>query len=390
MKKIAYITGTRADFGRMMYTLKEIQNSEELELQLIVTGMHLSSQYGSTIKEIEKDFKVNSKVEMLLASDSGSSMAQSLGFGIINITQSLKELEPDLLLLLGDRGEMLAGAIAASHMNIPTVHIAGGDISGTIDESIRHAISKFAHYHLTSTKEHANRLIAMGESPERIEVVGATDLDAILNMKLLSKKEVEQTLGITLEPSFLVLTYHPVVSEITSLELQMRNVIKAVHEIDLQTIVISPNSDAGSNIIQNVINEQGKTKVHVFKNIPYQCFLSTLNLANVMIGNSSSAIIEAPSFGLPSVNIGSRQQGRTRGNNVIDVEPDKNMIVEAVRYALNNKRFLEIANKKNNPYGQGDAYKKIVHFLENIKIEDVNLNKSFYDLTNCHLNKNLI
>ncbi|MFB5166834.1 UDP-N-acetylglucosamine 2-epimerase [Parageobacillus toebii] len=379
MKRVAYITGTRADFGRMYYTLKEIEKNSNLELLLIVTGMHLSEDYGLTIQEIEKEFKVSAKVDMLISNDEGSSMAQSLGLAIINLTQVLKIIKPDILLLLGDRGEMLAGAIAAAHMNIPIVHIAGGDVSGTIDESIRHAISKFSHFHLTSTKEHAERLMSMGEEPHRIKVVGAPDLDAIKHMCFLDKDTLSERLKVKLDSKFLILAFHPVTTELKDLENQFYETIEAIKEIGLQTIIIQPNSDAGNQIIRRILAKEYSDKFFIYNNIPYREFLSLLSHASVLVGNTSSGIIEAPSLGVPFVNIGNRQQGRMRAKNVIDVPPNKKNIYQAIEKALNDQQFLSTVKKRENPYGDGYAYKRITDFIINLKIDKNIFSKKFYE-----------
>lgn len=370
MRKIAVVTGSRAEYGILRPVLKAISLHPSLKLSLIVTGMHLSEEFGYTVQEVEKDgFEIDAKIGVLHAEDTGAAMAESIGKCAVAMAKAFKRIKPDILLLLGDRGEMLAGAVAASYMNIPIAHIHGGEISGSVDNSVRHAITKLAHIHFPATNKSAERIIKMGEEVWRVFVVGAPALDSILSEKLLTPAEISKKYGLDLSKPVLLVLQHSVVTEADGAQNQIRETLEAIVELGLQTILIYPNADAGGRRMINVIREYEKYPfIKSYKSIPYIDHLSLMKVADVMIGNSSSGIIEAPSFHLPVVNIGNRQEGRERSTNVIDVGHDRKEIIKTVKMALHDKKFKDKVKKCRNPYGDGKAAHRIVKVLSKIKI----------------------
>jgi len=370
MRKIAVMTGTRAEYGNLKPLLKAINKHPRLDLALIVTAMHLSKEFGYTIKEIRKDgFRVDTKVEMLHAEDTGAAMAESIGKCVIRMVGVLEQIKPDILLLLGDRAEMLAGAVAAAYMGIPIAHLHGGDVSSSVDESVRHAITKLAHIHFPATRGSANRIIKMGEDPSRIFVVGALTMDTILNEKLPKRAELSKKYGFDLSKPILLVLQHPIVTEADEAAGQMKETLDAIVELKHQTILIYPNADAGGRRMIKVIKKYEKYPfIESFKSIPYADYLGLMRVASVMVGNSSSGIIEAPAFRLPVVNIGTRQKGRERSTNVIDVGYNRREIVKAVKKALHDRKFRAKVKKCKNPYGDGKASQRIVKELSKIKI----------------------
>lgn len=369
-RKIAVITGTRADYGIYYSVLKAIENHSELDLSLIVCGMHLSPEFGLTVEEIESDgFFIADKIETILSSDTGASMAKSIGITLMGITQTLERIKPDVLLVLGDRGEMMAGALAAIHMNIPVAHIHGGEVTGTVDESIRHSITKLSHIHLPATEDSKERILKMGEKEKDIYVVGAPGIDYIKNTQYLSREELLKRFNLKDDKLF-IMTQHPVTTERDEVEWQVRQTFEALVECGIQTIVSYPNSDNGGREIIKVIEEY-RSKYDLFKvfrNLSQVEYLSILNVADAMIGNSSSGIIEAPSFKLPVINIGTRQDGRLRAVNVIDVGYTKEEILSGINKALYEGEYNEKLASCINPYGNGDAGEKIADILCKIEI----------------------
>lgn len=371
-RKVAVITGTRADYGIFYYVLKEIEANSNLELNLIVCGMHLCPEYGMTINEIFKDgFRVYDKIETLLASDTGAAMGKSVGLSIIGISQSLERLKPDILLILGDRGEMLAAAIAAVHMNIPIAHIHGGEVTGTVDESVRHAITKLSHIHLPATQDSKNRIIKLGELDKNIFVVGAPGLDYIKNVEYLSRQEILKKFNLK-DDKFFILTQHPVTTERENVKWQIEQSLEALVELKIQTIITYPNSDNGGREIIKAIEYYSSKYdfIKLHRNLSQKEYLSLLKYVNVMIGNSSSGIIEAPSYKLPVVNIGTRQEGRLRANNIIDVSYNKDAIVEGINSALYDVNFRNELQKCINPYGSGEASHKIADILSSVELNN--------------------
>ena len=372
-RKILYITGTRADYGLMKSVLREIENHPKLELEVIATGMHLMPEFGMTINEIKKDgFKIH-EIAATYEQDNKQSMANFVGKFIQLLTDKVKKIKPDIIMVLGDRGEMLAGAIVGTYLTIPVAHIHGGDISSTVDEIVRHAITKLAHIHFPATEKSAERIIKMGEDPSNVFVVGAPGLDTILNENLIEPMKLSEKYNLDLSEPILLVIQHPVTTEVDDAPTQIRETLEAISELRYQTILIYPNADAGGRNMIKVIKEYEKYPfIKIFKNIPYKEYLSLMNIVSVMVGNSSSGIIEAPSFGLPVVNIGTRQEGRQRAENVIDVDYDKEEIKVAIKKALYDEDFKEKVKNCKNPYGDGKAGVRIADILSKIKI-DTNL-----------------
>ncbi|MCY6370508.1 UDP-N-acetylglucosamine 2-epimerase [Clostridium ganghwense] len=369
-RKIAVITGTRADYGIYYSVLKDIEKNPNLELQLIVCGMHLCPEFGMTIEEIEKDgFFIAERIETILASDTGAAMAKSIGLTIMNVTQSLERVKPDVLVVLGDRGEMMAASLAATHMNIPVAHIHGGEVTGTVDESIRHAITKLSHIHFPATEDSKQRILRMGEREENIYVVGAPGLDYIKNTEYLSREEMLKRFDLKDDKIF-IMTQHPITTERDLVKWQIEQTLQAVVECGVQTIISYPNSDNGGREIIQVIEEYREKYdfLKVFKNLSQVEYLSLLNIADTMIGNSSSGIIEAPSFKLPVINIGTRQEGRLRACNVIDVGYEKEEILKGINKALYDEKYREELKSCVNPYGDGKAGSRISKHLSEIEI----------------------
>ncbi|MFA4995848.1 MAG: UDP-N-acetylglucosamine 2-epimerase [Patescibacteria group bacterium] len=365
-RKICFITGTRADYGILTPVMKAVELSDKLELQLVVTGMHLLPQFGRTIDEIKKDgFPVTAEVAIGMEDD-GISMAHFVGEAINRFADVFKKYKPDILVVLGDRGEMLAGAIAANYLGISVAHIHGGEVSGHIDEVIRHAITKLSHIHFAATKKAKERIIKLGEKKENVHISGAPSLDCILNEVLPEKSKLFKKYNFNQDKSLFILIQHPVASELDVLENNVKKIVEAVASFNSQTLVIYPNSDAGGQKIIKILESYRDTSFfNLMKNVPHKDYLGFLKSSDVLIGNSSSGIIEAPSFGLPVVNIGSRQNNRERASNVVDVDYDEKQIIKAIKKAL---EYGTIAKKEknpnHNPYGDGKASQRIVAVLE--------------------------
>ncbi len=371
MKKICVLTGTRAEYGLLKPIIERIDSDKELELILLVAGMHLSEEFGNTIDEIKMDgFKIDGTIDMNPKEDKSCAMAFAIGEGIQKITSFFEKTKPDILLILGDRIEALAATIAAAYCNIVIAHIHGGDTSKAgLDESARHAITKFAHIHFPATKTSAERIKKLGEDVSRIFVSGAPCLDTILNKKLFDKKELEKKLKIRLQKPFILLLQHSVTTEAEDAGKQIIETLEAIKKLEIQTIVIYPNSDTGGRVIIKKIDEYSKkfSFIETFKSLSHKEYLSLMKYADVMVGNSSSGIIESSSFKLPVINIGIRQEGRERSNNVIDVKPDKQQILNAIEKVL-SKEFKESISQCKNPYGNGNAAEIITKTLSELKI----------------------
>jgi UDP-hydrolysing UDP-N-acetyl-D-glucosamine 2-epimerase len=374
-RKIVYITGTRAEYGVMLQILHQIHTHPNLELSLIVTGMHLSKEHGYTLKGLQKDkFNIGAVVDAKIKKMDTTEMAKSLGYCVIGMAESFQKIKPDIVLLEGDRGESLAAAIAAAHMNIPIVHISGGDISGSIDNSIRKAITCFAHIHLANTQKSAQRLIKMGEQPWRVHMVGALGLDRRFE-KIISPKDLSTRFGFDLNKPLLLMVQHPVTGEATDAGSQMKKTLDAIVKLKQQTILIYPNSDAGGKEMIAVLRKyQHYDFIKVFESLPRRMFLSLMAVADVLIGNSSAGLVETPLFNLPTINIGTRQQGRERGTNVIDVGYDTNKIYTVAKKIISHKKHNK-SRKTKTPYKNRNTAKKVVDILITIPIDKKVLQK---------------
>ena len=369
MRKIICITGSRADYPRVKSVLKEINQRTSLELDIVVTGSHLVQEYGYSVREIIDDgFRISKQVPMLDGDyNSPHGMVKAVSKCTSGIADSLEKLQPDLVLLTVDRVETLAAAVAVSLMNYPIAHIQGGEVTGTIDESIRHAVTKLSHIHFPATKDAAERIIRMGENPKFVFQVGCPYLDLINSMKFKTKENLADLYGLNPQKKLAIFTQHPVTTEFGSSSEQIQITLKALKEFQsLEIIAFFSNTDAGG---KEIITELKKLdNIHLIPNMNSADFLSLMNCADLMVGNSSAAIREAPSFKLPAVNIGTRQQGRLRAENVIDVDHDSSNIERAIKLALYDETFSSKLKKVSNPYGDGKSAKRIVDILEKIEI----------------------
>ncbi len=383
--KICIVTGTRAEYGLFYPLLQKIAADAQLELQICVTGMHLSPEFGLTYKEIEKDgFKINERVEMLLSSDTEVGVTKSVGLGIIGFADALHCLKPDLLILLGDRFETLAAAVAAFIVKIPIAHLYGGELTeGAIDDIIRHCITKMSILHFVSTEDYKKRIIQLGEEPDRVFKVGALGIDNIKNLPLLDKSGLEKELNFKVGPRNILVTFHPVTLEKNTAKYQFTELIRALDRFkELKIIFTKPNADPNGRILIRLIDEYVKSnpdRAVSFVSMGQRRYLSAIQFMDAVVGNSSSGIIEVPSFGKPTVNMGDRQKGRIRAESVIDCHPEKESIIKALEKAL-SPEFSQFCRTVKNPYGEGVAAEKILKVLKEKIGRIKNLKKRFYDL----------
>ena len=360
MRKVLYVTGTRADYGLMASTLARIAAHPALSLQVAVTGMHLSEAYGLTVGEIEAaGLPIVARIPTGVDERSADAMAHAIGYTVIGLTDTMRRHAPDIVLLLGDRGEMLAGAIAALHSGIPIAHLHGGERSGTVDEPVRHAISKLSHWHFVATEESRERLIHMGERPDRVWVTGAPSLDGIESEADLSREATLRTLCLNTQDRYALVLFHPVVQEANDACSQTLALRQALERVVIasgrQVVWLDPNADAGGGGILQALTG---ASVHRIRHLPRTHYLAALRHADVLAGNSSSGIIEAASFGTPVVNVGSRQNARQRNANTRDCEPKQAAIESALRVQLSHGPY-----SRTNVYGEGGAGKRIVNLL---------------------------
>jgi GDP/UDP-N,N'-diacetylbacillosamine 2-epimerase (hydrolysing) len=383
MKEIAVITGTRAEYGLLKPLIQAIDTNDSLDLQLVVTAMHLSPEYGMTINEIIKDgFPIVKKIESLLSSDSAVGITKSISLAMASFAETFDEQNPDIIVILGDRTEMLAAAIAANMANIPIAHIHGGETTeGAYDEGIRHAITKMSYWHFTSAEEYRQRVIQLGEHPERCYNVGAVGLDSIKNLPLLSKTDFETQINFKLTRKTALVTYHPVTLESSTAESQFQTILDALDSTDnLNIIFTHANSDKDGKIINEMIVKYVKDNEHKsveFKSLGQLRYLSALKYVDLVVGNSSSGIIEVPYYNIPTLNIGDRQKGRVAPISVLNIQPNASEIKIAINKAL-SAEFLSDISKQDQLYGDGNSTDKIMSVLTETK--EVDLKKSFYDL----------
>ncbi len=374
-KKIMLVTERRADYTKLKPILEEIKKSKKLDYYLIVTGSHLLKEHGLTINEIRKDgFKIYKKFQMYeeKRKDSGSDMVHSFGRAIIELSKITQKLQPDIMLTGFDIGANFAAAIVGAHMNIHVVHIEGGEVSGTIDDSIRHATTKFAHIHFTSNTDATNRIIKMGENPKNVYTVGNPVLDNLKNIPHMDEKFLEKKYNLNLKKPFIILLQHTVTTEVKAQSNHIVSILDALNKINIQSVVIIGNADAGSKNIIKLINN---SKLNKFKTIPYLEFINLLKLSSALVGNSSSGIIETPFLKIPTVNIGSRQIGRLRATSIVDTTYNSNSIKKAISFVLNNKKFRTSLKSTKSLYGNGNSSKKIIKILENLDLDTVSIQK---------------
>ena len=382
-RKICVVTGTRAEYGLLYWLMKEIENDESLELQLIVTGMHLSPEFGLTYETIEKEFKIDKKIEMLLSSDTVIGISKSMGLAQISFSEAYDELKPDIVVVLGDRYEIFSAVSVAMIARIPITHLHGGETTeGAFDESIRHSITKMSHLHFTATQEYRDRVIQLGEHPSRVFNVGGLGIDNIKKLKLLSKEEFEKSIDFRLNRKNILVTFHPVTLENTTAKEQFSELLNAIDELEETHIIFTKaNSDTDGRIINKMIDEyvsKNRNKSVEFTSLGQLRYLSALQYMDAMVGNSSSGLIEAPSFGLGTVNVGDRQKGRIMADSVISCESDKKSILEVFK-KLYSKEFQETLKSVTNPYGDGGASKKIKDVLKVVDLDNI-LKKSFFNI----------
>ncbi|HEY8938370.1 MAG TPA: UDP-N-acetylglucosamine 2-epimerase [Cyclobacteriaceae bacterium] len=383
-RKICVVTGTRAEYGLLYWTIKKLADDSDIELQLVVTGMHLSPEFGMTYQQILADgFKIDKKIEMLLSSDSTVGINKSLGLGIVSFGEAFSELQPDLILLLGDRFEIFGAAAAAMISRIPVAHCHGGETTeGVIDEPIRHSVTKMSHLHFTANEAYSKRVIQLGERPDRVFNVGALGIENINKLKLLDRAAFEQSIESTLGKRNVLVTFHPVTLETASAGEQFRTLLRVLDELtDVKMIFTKSNADTDGRIINQLIDEYvnaNSDKAIAFTSLGQLRYLSAIQFVDAVIGNSSSGIAEVPSFKKPTVNIGDRQRGRIKALSIIDCEPDYYSVKDAVSKALDEQFQISIKDVEN-PYGKGNASDQIIEILKNTDLNTL-LKKKFYDL----------
>ena len=381
-RKICVVTGTRAEYGLLRLVMQGIQESENLELQLIVTGMHLSPEFGLTVQEIETDgFHIDRKVEMLLSSDTSVGITKSMGLALIGFADAFDQLKPDLLFVLGDRFETFAAASAALIARVPIAHCHGGEItSGAFDDALRHSITKMAQIHLVAAEQYRLRVIQMGEDPDRVFFVGGLGVDGIKRTKLLSREELEMSLDFKFGIRNLLVTFHPVTLEDNTSEQQMRELLAALHELDDTNLIITlPNADTNGRVLIKLINDfcATRTGAKAFHSLGQRRYFSCIHHCDGVVGNSSSGLLEVPSFRKGTINIGDRQKGRLLAESVICCSPDKASIKESL-IRLYSSRFQEAIKRSESPYGNGGAASKILQILNDLPLS-AGTKKVFFD-----------
>ena len=382
MKKVCVVTGTRAEYGILRPVMRAIDASGALTLQVIAAGMHLDDEHGHTVDEIVKDgFAVDATVEMSPEKDTPPEMGRAVGRGTLRFIDVIEKLSPDVVLVLGDRTEAFAAAIAGVFCGKCVAHIhGGGRRRGGFDESMRHAITKLAHVHFAATQESCTRICRMGEDPAHVHIVGAPGLDDRFDLEFVNSEELGRKLGVDFSRQVIVVVQHPVSTRPDDSADEMRETLEAVVSFDLPVVIIYPNNDAGSKRSINVIREyESRPFVKVFVNLPRNEFLNLLWCASVLVGNSSCGIIESPSFRLPVVNIGDRQEGRGCPANMINVPHERDEIADAIANALDDEKFKRRFVGIANPYGTGDASRWIADILGELVIDEHLLQKEFVD-----------
>jgi len=382
-RKLCVVTGTRAEYGLLFWLMKEIEADSDLELQIIATGMHLSPEFGLTYKEIEKEFKIDKKIEMLLSSDTPIGISKSMGLAQISFAEAYEELKPDIIVVLGDRYEIFSAVSVAMIARIPIAHLHGGEATeGLIDEPIRHSITKMSHLHFTATEEYRKRVIQLGEQPSRTFNVGGLGIDNIIKLTSLDKEEFEKSINFKLNKKNILVTFHPVTLENNTARKQFQALLDSIDTLkDTNIILTKANSDTDGRIINQMIDEyvaKNSDKSVGFTSLGQLRYLSALQYVDAMVGNSSSGLAEAPSFKIGTINIGDRQKGRVKAKSVIDCNPSQEDILDAFNklYSIDFQMTLRTVK---NPYGDGGASKLIKENIKKIPLEGI-VKKSFYDL----------
>ena len=381
-RKVCVITGTRAEYGLLYWLMKEIQADDALELQIITTGMHLSPEFGLTYKEIEKDFKIDKKIEMLLSSDTSIGISKSIGLAQISFAESYDELQPDMVVVLGDRYEIFSAVSAAMIARIPIAHLHGGETTeGAFDEAIRHSITKMSHLHFTATEAYKNRVIQLGEQPDSVFNVGGLGIDNIIKLTLLSKEEFEESINFKLNKNNILITFHPASLEKATAQRQFNELLLALDEQENTALIFTKaNSDTDGRVINQMIDEyvsKNKDKAVGFTSLGQLRYLSALQFVDAVIGNSSSGLIEAPSFNIGTINIGKRQQGRLAADSVINCDMTQKSISSAIT-KLHSRDFQQKLLTIQNPYAKNKTSQLIINTLKSYPLNNI-LIKKFND-----------
>ena len=381
-RKICVVTGTRAEYGLLYWLMKEINIDNAFALQVVVTGMHLSEEFGNTYQQIEKDgFTIDKKVDISLTSDTELAISKSMGLGVIGFADVFNKLQPDLIVVLGDRFEIFSAVSAALIAKIPVAHLHGGEVTeGVIDESLRHSITKMSHLHFAATDEYRNRIIQLGEQPDRVFNVGGLGIDNIIKLKLLSKADFENAINFELGEKNILITFHPVTLEKSTSGIQFQALLDSISELrNTKIIFTKANSDTDGRVINSMIDDYvaRHDNTIAFTSMGQLNYLSALQFMDAVVGNSSSGLMEAPSFKIGTIDIGDRQKGRIKANSIIACSPNKESIDSAL-VKLYSREFQDIANNVDNPYGDGGASKEIVRIIKDTSLDNI-VKKSFYD-----------
>jgi GDP/UDP-N,N'-diacetylbacillosamine 2-epimerase (hydrolysing) len=382
-RKICIVTGSRAEYGLLYWLIKEVEADQDFELQLIVTGSHLSSEFGLTYKEIEKDFKIEKKIDMHLSSDTSEGISKSMGIAQTSFSKAYKKLKPDIVVVLGDRYEVFSAVSSAMISRIPIAHLHGGEATeGVIDEAIRHSITKMSHLHFTAAKEYSKKVIQLGEEPNKVFNVGGAGIENIKRLKLLKKKDFEKSINFKLNIKNILVTYHSVTLEDKTSKKSFQELLDTIDELKNTNIIFTKaNSDMDGKVINQMIDQY--TKKNLEKSIGVTSlgqlnYLSALKYMDFIIGNSSSGLLEAPSFKIGTINIGDRQNGRLKAKSVVDCLPNKKNMKRAIKKIYSNK-FQKILKDVQNPYDNGCASKKITKVLKKVKLDKI-LKKKFFNI----------
>lgn len=380
MIKIVVLTATRAEYGLLSPIIKKMNEDNFFDVKVAVTGAHLSPEFGLTYREIEADgIEIDRKIDILLSADSSAAISKSMALAIMGFADYFAETKPNCLLVLGDRYETLAVCCAAMNAHIPIIHLYGGETTeGAVDEAIRHSITKMSYYHFVSTQIYRNRVIQLGENPERVFCVGAMGVENALNTNLLSKCELEESLGLKLDKSYAVVTFHPVTLEENSAEIQAKELLLAINEFkNYDFIVTKANADANGRIINTMVEMFAKehSNVHVYASLGMRRYLSAVKYSEFVLGNSSSGIVEVPAFGVPTINIGDRQKGRLMAETIINCEAKYEDICQAIKHAQ------KMEHKPSYIYGDGKTSDSVVRIIkESFKKDNFDLKKTFFDI----------
>jgi GDP/UDP-N,N'-diacetylbacillosamine 2-epimerase (hydrolysing) len=383
MRKVCVITGSRAEYGLLRPLMEKVRDDQELVLQVIVTGSHLSAEFGSTLSEIVKDnFEITASVDILNGDDSSLGIARAMGKGLGEIANSLVDIDPDLVVVLGDRYEIFSAVAAALVVGIPVAHLHGGEVTiGAFDDALRHSITKMSHLHFVAALEYKDRVIQLGENPENVFLVGGLGVDVIKKTKLLEKRMLEQMLAINFEEKSLLITFHPVTLDEISSEFQLRELLSVLSELDNTTLIFTmPNADTGGRALIRILEEycDKNSNAYLFSSLGQLMYLSCVALVDGVLGNSSSGISEVPSFKKPTINIGDRQKGRLLALSIINCEPNRESIRSALVEMYSSEFQFKLAEAVN-PYGEGGATERILSVIREVDLEGIS-KKVFWDL----------